>query len=131
MGVSATAAFTLLSGQSQIDYRMDLRIPRLGPNAATQTQMEPNTASSQLLQVLVGIAPAGSHQLRVTDGQVKAWLLGNTMYLRASCALISPSWSSSMQSGDGTHAYQLPKTAVILVMKHGQIQKINIGDELT
>lgn len=130
-GLSTPVMITLLSGQSRVDYRMDFRIPKLGPNAKVQMSLAPNTVSSQLLQVLDGIAPANAHTLRVSDNEIKAWSQGNNLYLRTTGTLISPSFSASVQSGDGTHAYQLPHSAVILVMKHGQIQKINIGDELS
>ena len=52
------------------------------------------------------------------------------MLIRTRMNIISPSWVSSMQSADGTHAYEIPKTPVILALSNGKIVKLSIGDEL-
>lgn len=129
-GLSTPVMVTLLSGQAQIDYRMDFRVPQMGPDAKPLIQSQPNVETPQLLSVLDGIPPKGSSALQVSDPNMQAWGIGNQLYIRTRMTVISPSWVSSMQSGDGTHAYQMPKAAVILAMLHGQIQKINIGDAI-
>lgn len=129
-GLSTPVMVTLLSGQAQIDYRMDFRVPKMGPDAKPQIQSQPNVETPQLLSVLDGIPPKGSSALQVSNPNMQAWAIGNQLYIRTRMTVISPSWVSSMQSGDGTHAYQMPKAAVILAMQNGQIQKINIGDAI-
>jgi intracellular multiplication protein IcmK len=130
-GLSTPIMITLLSGQSNVDYRVDMRVPRMGPNAAPQISSEPNVASTTLLNVLDGIPPEGSTAVQISDPDSEAWTIGGSdLYVRTRMNIISPSWVSSMSSGDGTHAYELPKTPVILALNNGQIVKLTIGDEL-
>ena len=115
---------TLLPGQNAVDYRDELRVPGLGPNASANLSALPDTSSPQLLNILNGVAPSGAKQLQVSDGRSQAWLYNNKLYLRTRVTLLSPSWLSSMSSPDGTHAYKLTKSPVILVSNRGSVQQL-------
>jgi intracellular multiplication protein IcmK len=111
---------TLLSGQEAIDYRVDLRVPGMGPNAlATQTSL-PESANPVLLDVLNGIPPRGSKALKVTGGDCQAWVANNKLYLRTTLEVISPAWKAVMSSIDGTHAYELQPAPVVLALQRGK-----------
>ena len=130
-GLSTPIMITLLSGQSAVDYRVDLRVPRMGPNASPQLNVEPNTANRTLLNVLDGIPPQGSDAVQISDPNSQAWVMGGSdLYVRTRMNIISPSWVSSMSSADGTHAYELPKSPVLLALSNGKIVKLTIGDQL-
>ncbi len=111
---------TLISGQEAVDYRVDLRVPGLGPNAVFAQNGIPDAANPILLDVLNAIAPKGSKELKVRGGDCKAWLVKNKLYLRTSLNVISPGWQSIMSSIDGTHAYQLQPAPVILALQNGR-----------
>lgn len=111
---------TLISGQEAVDYRVDLRVPGFGPNAMFIQGGIPDSANPILLDVLNGIPPKGSKQLKVTGGDCDAWLLNNRLYLRTTLDVISPAWKSVMSSVDGTHAYELQPAPVILALQHGK-----------
>lgn len=111
---------TLISGQEAVDYRVDLRVPGLGPNAVFMANGIPEAANPALLDVLNGIGPKGSKELKISGGDGKAWLLKNKLYLRTSLNIISPGWQSIMSSIDGTHAYQMQPAPVILALQKGR-----------
>ena len=125
-GLDAPVMITLIPGQKSVDYRVDLRIPGIGPNANQSITPLPNSANPLLLNVLDGIPPQGSKSIVVASGNAQAWLLGNRVYLRTRLTVLSPSWIAKMSSADGMKAYELQKTPVILASQRGQIIQINL-----
>ena len=119
-GLDTPVMLSLLSGQEAIDYRVDLRVPGLGPNAVFVQDGLPDSANPVLLDVLNGVPPSGSKTLKVIGGDCQAWLLNNHLFLRTSLEVISPAWRSVMNSADGTHAYELQPVPVILALQRGK-----------
>lgn len=117
---------TLLPGQQQVDYRVDLRVPGLGPNASAVADDMPGSESPKLLDFLNGTPPAGSQLLRVSNVGVQAWLSDNHLYLRTRLTVLSPGWLATMSSPDGTHVYELVKTPVVLASSRGKIIQLRI-----
>lgn len=119
---------TLIPGQGALDYRVDLHIPGIGPNAVLSQAGLPEVANPLLLDVLSGIPVSGSKELKVRGGNAQAWSLGNKLYLRTSNNLnvISPAWQATMRSADGTNAYQLPLSPVILATQNGTDRVITL-----
>ena len=117
---------TFIPGQRAVDYRVDLRVPGLGPNASMNMGVMPSAISPQLLSVLNGVSPAGAKRLQVIGGAAEAWGLGGHLYLRTRLTLMSPSWIATMSSPDGTHAYELMKSPVILASRRGCMVHLTI-----
>ncbi|MBS0351508.1 MAG: DotH/IcmK family type IV secretion protein [Proteobacteria bacterium] len=117
---------TLMPGQHEVDYRVDLRLPSLGPNAAPSITGLPDTGNSQLLNFLDGVPPAGSKELIVAGGSCQAWVSGDRLFLRTRLTVLSPSWLSTMRSPDGTNVYEMTKAPVILASANGRIVQLNI-----
>lgn len=117
---------TLMPGQQEVDYRVDLRLPGLGPNAAPSISGLPDTGNSQLLNFLDGVPPAGSQELVVNGGPCQAWLAGERLFLRTRLTVLSPSWLSTMRSPDGTNVYEMTKAPVVLASTRGKIVQLNI-----
>lgn len=126
--LSTPVMLTLIPGQTAVDYRVDLRIQGLGPNAKDLPTGEgmPSGTSPILLSVLEGVPPPGSHTLSVTGGAAQAWLSGDKIYLRTRLVVLSPSWLGTMTSADGMRAYSMPKTPLILVSLGGQVKQLKI-----
>ena len=120
---------TLLSGQEAVEYRIDLRIPGIGPNAAFVQSGIPDAADPILLDVLNGIPPKGSKELKISGGNCQGWLLENKLFLRTNLDIVSPAWQSIMSSIDGTHAYELQPSPVVLAMQHGKDKVLTITVE--
>lgn len=119
-GLDTPVMVTLLSGQEVIDYRVDLRVPGLGPNAVFTQNGLPDSANPLLLDVLNGIPPKNGKTLKVSGGECQAWLVENRLFLRTNLDVISPAWKAVMSSADGTHAYELQPAPVILVLQRGK-----------
>jgi intracellular multiplication protein IcmK len=117
---------TLISGQTAVDYRVDLRIPGIGPNAIFAQNGLPDAANPILLDVLNGVPPKNSKELKVAGADAKAWVLNKKLYLRTTLDVISPAWQAIMSSIDGTHAYELQIAPVILALQHGKDKVITL-----
>ncbi|OGT46353.1 MAG: hypothetical protein A3F17_04235 [Gammaproteobacteria bacterium RIFCSPHIGHO2_12_FULL_41_15] len=128
-GLSTPLMITLMPGQKEVDYRVDMRIPKMGPNASQTMSGLPLTESPQLLNILDGVPPADAKEVQVTGGdQCQAWVIGAKLYLRTRMNLVSPSWISTVSSADGTHAYELEKTPVLLALLHGNMVRLSVEE---
>jgi intracellular multiplication protein IcmK len=127
-GLNTPVMLTLIPGQKAVDYRVDLRIQGLGPNAKNLPMEDgiPPAASDLLLHVLEGVPPNGSTRLSVSGGDARAWLLNERMYVRTNLTVLSPGWIGSMTSADGMHAYQMQKAPVLLVSWHGKVMQLKV-----
>lgn len=127
-GLNTPVMLTLIPGQKAVDYRVDLRIQGLGPNAKMMPVQVglPSHANDVLLHILEGVPPQGSTRLTVSGGDARAWLLGNRMFVRTNLTILSPGWISIMTSADGMHAYEMQKSPVLLVSWHGKVMQLKI-----
>lgn len=128
-GLNTPLMLTLIPGQKVIDYRVDITTPGYGPNAkplAINTGLPPQ-ATPILLDVLDAIPPYGSRQLEISADIGQAWLLQGKMYIRTPFTLLSPGWLATMSSADGTNAYELQRSPMLLVSKNGKIVTVKIG----
>lgn len=127
-GLNTPVMLTLIPGQKAVDYRVDLRVQGYGPNAKNMPMEEgiPPSASELLLHVLDGVPPPGSQRLAVSGGDARAWLANDRMYVRTNLTILSPGWLASMTSADGTHAYEMQKSPVLLVSWHGKVMQLKV-----
>lgn len=127
-GLNTPVMLTLVPGQKEVDYRIDLRVQGYGPNAKDLPMGDglPPHANDLLLHVLDGVPPPGSQRLTVSGGDARAWLYKNRMYVRTNLTVLSPGWLASMTSADGTHAYEMQKAPILLVSWHGKVMHLKI-----
>lgn len=126
-GLNTPVMITLLPGQKVVDYRVDMRVPGMGPEARLTAQAMPGTANPALLNVLNGLGPDKAQRLHLLGGEGQIWLANHQLYLRTPLTVVSPSWSSMMSDSDDTmHAYQLPQASVILALQHGKLVKLSV-----
>ncbi|MGE3919447.1 MAG: DotH/IcmK family type IV secretion protein [Gammaproteobacteria bacterium] len=110
-----------------VNYRVDLRIPGFGPNAyPAPVSGLPGDVANVLLSVLEGIPPSGSRALHIDEEMGYVWLLEDKIYLRTRWTLLSPAWLQTMSSADGTHAYQLLKTPLLLMSQNGKMVQVKV-----
>jgi intracellular multiplication protein IcmK len=122
-GLSAPIAISFIVGQKQVDFRVDVRVEGLGPNAQVAVAGLPASANTALLSLLDGVAPSGAKELRVSGLSGKAWMgKDGRMFLRTSEKVISPTWIGSARSADGTNVYEMMPTTSIRVLREGSIQ---------
>jgi intracellular multiplication protein IcmK len=127
-GLNTPVMLTLIPGQRAVDYRVDLRIPGLGPNAAPAAMPEtlPGASNPILLDVLNGVPPPGSRALSIAGRDCQVWLLNGKLYVRTRLTVLSPGWISTLSSADGMHAYEMQQTPVILASENGKMVKLTI-----
>ncbi|MFM8454368.1 MAG: DotH/IcmK family type IV secretion protein [Gammaproteobacteria bacterium] len=118
---------SLVAGQKEVDYRLDLQVKARGPNAqAPIVQDLPQATPSYLINALDGIPPPNSQELIVSGGPGRAWLTGSTLIFRSPLTVLSPGWRSTLSSPDGTHVYEMAQTPLILASEAGKPIKIMI-----
>lgn len=119
---------SLVTGQKDVDYRIDLQVPGNGPNASAPLldNALPQAASSSLLSALDGVPPAGSIELNVAKDYGRAWAYNGKLLFRTKLTLLSPAWSASVSSPDGTRVYELMQTPLLLASKNGKTIKIEL-----
>jgi intracellular multiplication protein IcmK len=126
-GLNTPVILSLIPGQKEIDYRVDIQVPGYGPFAKPEDNVYHKATNPMLSSVMNNIAPPNSKLLRVSGGQAKAWLFGDMMYVRTNLPVVSPAWVSVMKGASGTvSAYELPKSPVILVMDNGRLRKLTV-----
>lgn len=127
-GLNTPVMIDLSPGQAAMDVRVDLRIPRLGPDAKPSSYGSglPGTESPYLLNLLDGIPPPGAKVLTASGCDNCVWLLDGKLYFRTQYTMISPGWISTLSSADGTHVYELQPTPMILATYEGKMIKLRI-----
>lgn len=126
-GLETPVMLTLIPGQKAVDYRVDMRVQGIGPNAQQPTGQDlPNTTNPELLSVLDGATPTGGHILEVDGGDAQAWSVADKLFLRTHDVVLSPSWLATLASADGTRVYEMQKTPLILVSNHGKVMQLKI-----
>lgn len=118
---------SLVSGQREVDYRVDLQVNGRGPNASAPVAGDGlPTANPALLTILDGVPPQGSIELEVSCGFGRAWIYKDKLYFRTKLTVLSPAWSSTVSSADGTRVYELNRTPLILASQNGKPVKIEL-----
>lgn len=128
VGLMTPLTLELVSGQRVVDYRTDIHVAGVGPNAKdlpTGTAL-PASANQLLLSVLDGVPPPGSKTLLVSGGDCQAWLFADKMYLRTRLTVLSPGWIGRMVSPDGMMAYEIQKSSSVLVSQYGEPIELKI-----
>ncbi len=129
-GLNTPIMLTLIPGQQMVDYRVDLRVSGLAPGSLSQyanMNSLPDSANQDLLQVLNGIGSENSTELQVDGDSAQAWEKGNKLFIRSKFAILSPGWTGHMRSPDGTNAYEIQKTPMILISQFGTPVEVKIN----
>ncbi len=128
VGMPTPITLELVAGQRVVDYRADIHVSGIGPNTKDLPMGTtlPASANQLLLEVLDGIAPAGSRPLTVPGTDNQAWLLGEKIYFRTRFTVLSPGWVGKMVSPDGMIAYEIPKTSSVLISRYGEPVELKI-----
>lgn len=118
----------LSSGQREMDYRVDLRIPRRGPNAPApvmQTENEPQFDRA-LIDLLDGVAPQNAQPLSVKGAaNTQAWRLGDKLVIRTTLTLRE--FRSRLFAADRTAVYEVtPRPILLATDENGMTRQIII-----
>ena len=127
-GLNTPIMITMIPGQRVVDYRVDVQIPKKGPNAKVTQSVLPSGANQLLLDVLNGVAPPQAKPVKFTGNtSAQGWRIGKTLFVRMKETVLSPGWYSTMSAADDTmHAYEMPLSSNILILDDGQMRKLQV-----
>lgn len=131
MDLKTPVTFMLKSQLETVQYRFDARIPEYGPYADMPLIDNGITAvagGGDIIKVLDGTPPAQSKKLGIegVDGRTTAYETNGQVYLRTPLTLLSPGWSSSVTSADGTTVYAIGQSPVVLLSDRGKMVRAMI-----
>lgn len=129
VGLNTPVMLTLVSGQKNVDFRVDLQMQARGPEAfpaVIEKGPMSSQVNSEMINVLDGVPPSGSLKLTVNGGPGQAWLFNNKIYYRSKLTLLSPAWLATVSSPDGMHVYEIMPTPFLLASKDGKTINIKL-----
>lgn len=129
-GLNTPVMISLVSGQKEVDFRVDLQVKGRGPKASAPivpTSLQVAKVNPILINILDGVPPKGSTKLNVSGNEGQAWLKDDVLYFRTRLTVLSPAWSGTVSSPDGMHVYQMMNTPVILASKDGKTVDIRLS----
>ncbi len=132
LGLKTPIVMTIETSRDLVHYRFDAIVPDYGPMAEAPlieggvSLAAGNPAMSSMLQ---GIIPSGARRMTVsgTDNRTTAYRYAGAMYVRTPLSLLSPSWTSSVSSADGTRVYTIKQAPVLLLSDNGRMVRANVS----
>lgn len=127
-GLKTPIQFVIIPATDVRDYRVDLRIPQLGPESTPMitSSGKPSLGGGNIKEFLYGATPHGAERLRVSgsgaeQSNTRAWQnVDGRLVIRTSAQVISPSWIERESALDGTSIYVLSSTPVVKVSVDGK-----------
>lgn len=136
-GASAPLAFMIMANGQRFDSRLAVMVAGRGPNAKAASSGgfgrsgEPVTGAAQLTSMLDGVAPAQAVPLGVSGmspDDIRAWRLGDKVYLRTRAKVVSPQPVAMERGMDGMAIYEIPAVPSVLVSSGGQLAPIHLQE---
>ena len=136
-GASAPLAFMVMANGKRFDSRLAVMVAGRGPNAKAPASGgfgrpgEPVTGSAQLTSMLDGVAPSQAVPLGVSGmspDDIRAWRLGDRIYLRTRARVVSPQPVATAKGMDGVAIYEIPAVPSVLVTSGGQLASIHLQE---
>lgn len=123
-GVPAPVTLTLVSGQREVDFRVDVRVRGVTVGGVATSAGLPGHVDPVNLSMLSGQAPVGGTALTTDQPTVQAWSDGSWFFIRTppAATLLSPAYTAVMKGPDGSAVYKIPPTPVVVVLS-GQDQQ--------
>ncbi|MBB3923901.1 DotH/IcmK family type IV secretion protein [Xanthomonas arboricola] len=128
-GVGAPVSLTLISGQREVDYRVDVRVKGITAKGVVSVSGLPSTLDPAAMTMLGGLTPSDAKQLSTDSVSVPVWSKGQLFYVRtpAGAEMLSPAYIGMAKAPDGSTVYEIPPTPVIVVRSGGDRTYVNIS----
>ncbi len=134
-GAPKPVSFLLIGGGPRYDADLSVQLADRGPNAKLAIVTPPNvpdTGAPFLTGLLEGVPPADAVPQAVTGvspDELRAWRLGDHVYLRTRHTLLSPEWTASENGEGGLTVYAVPATPVVLLAVQGRTVSAGLKDQ--
>ena len=125
-GAPKPISFLLVAGGGKFDADLSVHVAERGPKAKVQIvtrSRAPETGTAFLTAMLDGVPPAEATPLMVSGvspEDLRAWKLGDRVFLRTRLTLLSPEWTASENGAGGLTVYSVPATPVVLLSERGR-----------
>ncbi len=115
-GQSTPLIFVLTTGQTEVDMRVDAKVPGKNPDAEAQVTLQAAPSLDNALPYFLdGVPPQGAKRLRVTGLEgAEAWVYDQNLYVKARANAQYPAYFSAARSTSGISVYRyvgVPKAA--------------------
>lgn len=115
-GQSTPLIFVLTTGQTEVDMRVDAKVPGQNPDSEATIRLQAAPSLDNVLPYFLdGVPPSGAKRMRVTGLQgAEAWVYGNNLYVKARADAQYPAYFSAARSTNGISVYRymgVPKAA--------------------
>jgi len=132
-GLPIPVVVRMVAGQRETDYRLDLRVPRRGPNAIDPVAGTPaiGLPANYLQTLLDGIDTPNAKPVRVENAPAgtKAWLIGSNVVIRTDLFLNNPAYQATLAAADGTRVYEIAATPVVTLSEQGALRNVYLDLE--
>lgn len=132
-GLSTPLSIGMATGQGEVDYRMDIKVPGVNPAKVPPVAIGTPAPGVPvgLSPYLDGVPPSSSKALKVKGvSTLRAWKTGDGDYIVVSRdSVLSPAYMDGLGAADGTRAYRLPATPVVLVSVNGVPVNVEISED--
>lgn len=135
LALQTPVIITLETNRDVVHYRFDAVIGDYGPLAEApliSSGITTAAGSPELSSALEGVMPKGSQRLNVSgvDGRTSAYKIRNQIFVRTPLTLLSPGWTSSVASADGTRVYQINNASVLLLSDRGTMVRAKLSERV-
>lgn len=126
---------TLETNRDVVHYRFDAVIPDYGPLAEApliEAGISTSAGDQDMSSILEGVIPENAQRLSVSgaDGRTSAYRYNDSVYVRTPYTLLSPGWSASASSADGTRVYAINDAPVLLLSDRGRMVRAKLSDRV-
>lgn len=116
------------SGQSEVDVRVDARIPGRNPDAVYMPGVSGVQVNASIdnhaLAFLDGAIPADAESLISSDTAAQGWKYNESLYVKTRLDLLHPNYMSRASTADGVNIYRFDGVnangSITLMQRHGQ-----------
>lgn len=111
-GLTTPIIFLLTTGQNDVDFRVDAKVPGISPDATYSSYSGYNasristTIDDMTLMFVDGVPPPEAIEQRTNDHLLKAWVYGEDMIIRSQNQIIHPSYRTSVRASNGMTVYK-------------------------
>jgi intracellular multiplication protein IcmK len=135
--LSTPIIITMLSGQKDVDYRVDFRVPaRIRPSTSDQpgavAAVSKTEWDDRLSNALMAITPAGCKAQNTSSPDVMVWACEKSQsIIRSKGVLLSPAPLNGRKlvASDSTKAYLIPSSPVLSMLMNGITASIRVTNK--
>lgn len=127
-GLDTPVIFILSTGQTEVDLRVDARIPGLNPHrvaksAFTASNTTTHSLDDTTLLFVDGSPPQDAVSLKTSSREIDAWLFNDEVVIRTDAQVIYPAFKSSVTSASGMTVYRFEKEVKAFTVSKGTSSK--------